>query len=141
MYLSNGNPTEAVDVMQYCWSGNWPKQRAPSIMQIKLNGDNWKKNHIFSINEAVSLEYVFNRNNNDSLIFDYQLYPETFSNKGGGDFQESPDEIPLEIISQSENNISFKVPNRKGHYRIFVFLKNKYNQSSVANIPFKVEGL
>ncbi len=141
MYLSNGNPTEAVDVMQYCWSGNWPKQRTPSIMQIKLNGDNWKKNHIFSINEAVSLEYVFNRNNNDSLIFDYQLYPETFSNKGGGDFQESPDEIPLEIISQSENNISFKVPNRKGHYRIFVFLKNKYNQSSVANIPFKVEVL
>ena len=22
MYLSNGHPTEAVDVMQYCWSGN-----------------------------------------------------------------------------------------------------------------------
>ena len=140
MYLSNGHPTEAIDVMQYCWSGNWPKQRAPSIMQIKLNGDNWKKNHIFSSGEEVSLEYVFNRNNNDSLIFDYQLYPETFSNKGGGDFQESPDEIPIEIISKSENKISFKVPSRKGYYRIFVFLKNKYNQSSVANIPFRVEG-
>ncbi|MAE14240.1 MAG: hypothetical protein CL821_01440 [Crocinitomicaceae bacterium] len=140
MYLSNGHPTEAIDVMQYCWSGNWPKQRAPSIMQIKLNGDNWKKNHIFSTGEEVSLEYVFNRNNNDSLIFDYQLYPETFSNKGGGDFQESPDEIPIEIISKSENKISFKVPSRKGYYRIFVFLKNKYNQSSVANIPFQVEG-
>ena len=140
MYLSNGHPTEAIDVMQYCWSGNWPKQRAPSIMQIKLNGDNWKKNHIFSTGEEVSLEYVFNRNNNDSLIIDYQLYPETFSNKGGGDFQESPDEIPIEIISKSENKISFKVPSRKGYYRIFVFLKNKYNQSSVANIPFQVEG-
>ena len=140
MYLSNGHPTEAIDVMQYCWSGNWPKQRAPSIMQIKLNEDNWKKNHIFSTGEEVSLEYVFNRNNNDSLIFDYQLYPETFSNKGGGDFQESPDEIPIEIISKSENKISFKVPSSKGYYRIFVFLKNKYNQSSVANIPFQVEG-
>ena len=140
MYLSNGHPTEAIDVMQYCWSGNWPKQRAPSIMQIKLNGDNWKKNHIFSTGEEVSLEYVFNRNNNDSLIIDYQLYPETFSNKGGGDFQESPDEIPIEIISKSENKISFKVPSSKGYYRIFVFLKNKYNQSSVANIPFQVEG-
>ena len=140
MYLSNGHPTEAIDVMQYCWSGNWPKQKAPSIMQIKLNGDNWKKNHIFSTGEEVSLEYVFNRNNNDSLIFDYQLYPETFSNKGGGDFQESPDEIPIEIICKSENKISFKVPSRKGYYRIFVFLKNKFNQSSVANIPFQVEG-
>ena len=139
MYLSNGHPTEAVDVMHYCWSGNWPKQRAPSIMEIKLNGENWKKNHIFSINEEVSLEYVFKRNQNDSLFFDYQLYPETFSNKGGGDFQESPDEIPLEIINQTANNISFKVPKKKGYYRIFVFLRNKYNQFSVGNIPFKVE--
>ena len=141
MYLSNGHPTEAVDVMQYCWKGEWPAKRAPSIMQIKLNGDNWKKNHIFSKNEEVSLEYVFNRNNNDSLIFDYQLYPETFSNKGGGDFQESPDEIPIEIIKQSENSLNFKVPNKKGFYRIFVFVRNETNQTSVANIPFKVEQL
>jgi hypothetical protein len=141
MYLSNGHPTEAVDVMQYCWKGEWPAKRAPSIMQIKLNGENWKKNHIFSKNEEVSLEYVFNRNNNDSLIFDYQLYPETFSNKGGGDFQESPDEIPIEIIKQSENSLNFKVPNKKGFYRIFVFVRNETNQTSVANIPFKVEQL
>jgi len=141
MYLSNGHPTEAVDVMQYCWKGEWPAKRAPSIMKIKLNGDNWKKNHVFVKDELVTLDFIYEKNNNDSLYFDFQLYPETFSTKGGGDFQESPDEIPLEIISQSENNISFKVPNRKGHYRIFVFLKNKYNQSSVANIPFKVEVL
>ena len=141
MYLSNGHPTEAVDVMQYCWKGEWPAKRAPSIMQIKLNGENWKKNHIFSKNEEVSLEYVFNRNNNDSLIFDYQLYPETFSNKGGGDFQESPDEIPIEITKQSENSLTFKVPNKKGFYRIFVFVRNETNQTSVANIPFKVEQL
>jgi hypothetical protein len=127
--------------MQYCWKGEWPAKRAPSIMQIKLNGENWKKNHIFSKNEEVSLEYVFNRNNNDSLIFDYQLYPETFSNKGGGDFQESPDEIPIEIIKQSENSLNFKVPNKKGFYRIFVFVRNETNQTSVANIPFKVEQL
>jgi hypothetical protein len=141
MYLSNGHPTEAVDVMQYCWKGEWPAKRAPSIMQIKLNGENWKKNHIFSKNEEVSLEYVFNKNKNDSLIFDYQLYPETFSNKGGGDFQESPDEIPIEIIKQSENSLTFKVPNKKGFYRIFVFVRNETNQTSVANIPFKVEQL
>ena len=140
MYLSNGYPTEAIDVMQYCWSGNWPKQRAPSIMEIKLNGDNWKKNHIFSVNQEVSLEYVFKRNNNDSLIFDYQLYPETFSNKSGGDFQDSPDEIPFKIINKFENSIKFKVPDKKGFYRVFVFVKNQYNQSSVANIPFKVLG-
>ena len=141
MYLSNGHPTEAVDVMQYCWIGNWPKPRSPSIMQIKLNGDNWKKNHVFKNREEVSLEFIYKKNDNDSLIFDFQLYPETFSNKGGGDFQESPDEIDFEIIKQSDNNIIFNVPSKKGFYRIFVFIRNEINQTSVANIPFKVEQL
>ena len=141
MYLSNGHPTEAVDVMQHCWSGLWPKPRSPSIMEIKLNGDNWKKNHVFKNREEVSLEFIYKKYDNDSLIFDFQLYPETFSNKGGGDFQESPDEIDFEIIKQSENNIIFNVPSKKGFYRIFVFIRNEINQTSVANIPFKVEQL
>ncbi|MEC7937586.1 MAG: glycoside hydrolase family 2 TIM barrel-domain containing protein, partial [Bacteroidota bacterium] len=45
MYLSNGNPTEAVDVMHYCWKGYWPEKRAPSIQEIFLNGESWKANH------------------------------------------------------------------------------------------------
>ena len=141
MYLSNGHPTEAVDVMQYCWKGEWPAKRAPSLMQIKLNGDNWKKNHVFIKNEEVILDFIYERNNNDSLYFDFQLYPETFSTKGGGDFQKSPDKLKFEIVKQSENSLSFKVPNKKGFYRIFVFVRNEINQTSVANIPFKVEQL
>jgi hypothetical protein len=141
MYLSNGHPTEAVDVMQYCWKGEWPAKRAPSLMQIKLNGDNWKKNHVFIKNEEVILDFIYKRNNNDSLYFDFQLYPETFSTKGGGDFQKSPDKLNFEIVKQSENSLSFKVPNKKGFYRIFVFVRNEINQTSVANIPFKVEQL
>ena len=141
MYLSNGHPTEAVDVMQYCWKGEWPAKRAPSLMQIKLNGENWKKNHVFIKNEEVILDFIYERNNNDSLYFDFQLYPETFSTKGGGDFQKSPDKLKFEIVEQSENSLSFKVPNKKGFYRIFVFVRNETNQTSVANIPFKVEQL
>ena len=59
MYLSNGNPTEAVDVMEYCWKGQWPEKRAPSIMKIKLNGGNWQKNHVFIKNEEVNLEFIY----------------------------------------------------------------------------------
>ena len=140
MYLSNGNPTEAVDVMEYCWKGQWPEKRAPSIMKIKLNGGNWQKNHVFIKNEEVNLEFIFNKNNNDSLYYDFQLYPETFSIKGGGDYQKSPDKLEFIKVKQLESSLTFNVPNKKGFYRMFVFIKNEINQSSVANIPFRVEG-
>ena len=110
-------------------------------MQIKLNGENWKKNHVFIKNEEVILDFIYERNNNDSLYFDFQLYPETFSTKGEGIFKNPPDKLKFEIVEQSENSLSFKVPNKKGFYRIFVFVRNETNQTSVANIPFKVEQL
>ena len=31
MFYDNGEPTGAVDVMQYLWSGKWPRNRAPQI--------------------------------------------------------------------------------------------------------------
>ena len=99
------------------------------------------RNHVFVKNEEVTLEFSYNRNNNDSLYFDFELYPETFSTKGGGDKQKSPDKLVFEKIKQTNNTMTFKVPNKKGFYRIFVFVKNEINQSSVANIPFKVESL
>jgi hypothetical protein len=104
-------------------------------------GENWKENHEFTKNEEVTLNFSFKRNNNDTLYFDFQLYPETFSTKGGGDFQKSPEKLKFDIIKQSENSLTFKVPNKKGFYRIFVFIRNEINQTSVANIPFKVEQL
>ena len=33
MFLSNGNPTEAVDVIQFCWTGKWPESRN---LQLKI---------------------------------------------------------------------------------------------------------
>ena len=87
MYLSNGHPTEAVDVMQYCWKGEWPAKRAPSLMQIKLNGENWKKNHVFIKNEEVILDFIYERNNNDSL---YSVISRNFFYKRGRGFSKIP---------------------------------------------------
>ena len=139
MFLSNGNPTEAVDVMQYCWTGEWPQSRAPSIKNISLENTGWRKDHTLapSIQATLKIEYL--KYNNEEIIVEYVLFPEAFSEKIGGDIQKSPDPINLEIVEQSNNELIFKSPEEKGAYRIFAFVKNKKNQSSVANIPFLVE--
>ena len=139
MFLSNGNPTEAIDVMQYCWTGNWPESRAPSIVNIELENLDWKKDHVLASSVEVNLSIEYLKYNNDSVIFEYKLFPEAFSNKIGGDIQKSPKPIDFEITNQSKNKITFISPKEKGAYRIFAFIKNEKNQSSVANVPFLIK--
>ena len=139
MFLSNGNPTEAVDVMQYCWTGEWPESRAPSIKNISLENIGWRKDHILDSSTQATLNIEFNKYNNNKVIVEYILFPEAFSNKIGGDIQKSPDPIEFEIVKKSETELTFISPNKKGAYRLFAYVKNEIGQSSVANIPFIVQ--
>tara|TARA_B100001093_G_scaffold76751_1_gene67663 strand:+ start:11388 stop:12665 length:1278 start_codon:yes stop_codon:yes gene_type:complete len=139
MFLNNGNPTEAVDVMHYCWKGEWPNSRAPSIRDISLENIGWRKDHVIKPSNQVTLKIEYSKYNNKKVNVEYVLFPEAFSNKIGGDIQKSPDPIPFEIVKQSENELIFISPKKKGAYRLFAFLKNDRGQSSVANIPFLVQ--
>ena len=139
MFLSNGNPTEAVDVMQYCWTGEWPQSRAPSIRDISLENIGWRKDHIVAPSSQVTMKIEYLKYNNNKVIFEYVLYPEAFSDKIGGDIQTSPEPINFEIVNQRDNELVFISPKIKGAYRIFAYIKNELGQSSVANIPFLVE--
>ena len=139
MFLKNGNPTEAVDVMHYCWKGEWPNSRAPSIRDISLENIGWRKDHIIEPSMQATVKIEYSKYNNNKVDVEYVLYPEAFSNKIGGDIQKSPDPIPFEIVRQTENKLIFISPKKKGAYRLFAFVKNDKGQSSVANIPFLIQ--
>ncbi len=139
MFLKNGNPTEAVDVMHYCWKGEWPNSRAPSIRDISLENIGWRKDHIIEPSKQATVKIEYSKYNNNNVYIEYVLYPEAFSNKIGGDIQKSPDPIPFEIVRQTENKLIFISPKKKGAYRLFAFVKNDKGQSSVANIPFLIK--
>ena len=139
MFLKNGNPTEAVDVMHYCWKGEWPNSRAPSIRDISLENIGWRKDHVIEPSRQATVKIEYSKYNNKKVNIEYVLYPEAFSNKIGGDIQKSPDPIPFEIVRQTENELIFISPKKKGAYRLFAFVKNDKGQSSVANIPFLIQ--
>ena len=139
MFLSNGKPTEAVDVMRFCWTGEWPQSRAPSIKDISLENIGWRKDHILAPSVQATLNVKYLKYNNKKVIVEYVLYPEAFSNKIGGDIQKSPDPIKFDVVNQSDNELTFISPKKKGAYRLFAYVKNEKGQSSVANIPFLVE--
>ena len=139
MFLNNGAPTEAIDAMHFCWKKSWPDQRAPSIVDIHLNGIGWKKDHILGPSSKSKLVVNYEKYDNSTVELEYHLYPEAFTNKIGGDRQISPDEIKFEIVNKGDHQIEFIAPKKRGAYRIFAFVKNEHNQYSVANIPFVIE--
>tara|TARA_Y100000385_G_scaffold26981_1_gene25597 strand:+ start:2427 stop:3704 length:1278 start_codon:yes stop_codon:yes gene_type:complete len=139
MFLSNGEPTEAVDVMQFCWKGEWPQSRSPSIRNISLENIGWRKDHVLAPSKQATLSIEYLKYNNKKVMVEYVLYPEAFSDKIGGDIQKSPVPVKFEIIKKSDNELTFISPNKKGAYRLFAYVKNEKGQTSVANIPFLVE--
>ena len=48
--------TEAVDVMEYVWTGSWPENRSPQIRSMTLDGREALQN-VMTLLESESIEY------------------------------------------------------------------------------------
>ena len=125
--------------MHYCWTGSWPEHRAPSVMDIRLNGIGWRQDHVVKAGETATLDFDCPLCEEQEVELELRLFPEGFTNKIGGDLQERPDELNLAFESTEGRAMTFTTPARPGAYRVFLFAQNPHHQVSVANIPFLVE--
>ena len=139
MFTHDGRPTDAVDAMHYCWTGSWPEHRAPSVMDIELNGIGWRKDHVVSANVPLTLQIDCPLCQDQDVELTLRLFPEAFTNKIGGDIQERPEEMNIQIVSSDASSMTLVSPNVLGAYRVFAFVQNSHHQVSVANVPFLVE--
>lgn len=140
MFFNDACPTEAVDVMHYCWTGDWPENRAASVMSMELDGVKWNLDHVIEGGASAELLVDYQvHDNNDDVDIELRLYPESQTTKMGGDQQKSLEEISLDITSKESNEFTFIVPKEKGAYRVFAYTRTEHGQCSVANIPFLVK--
>lgn len=139
MFTPDGVPTDAVDAMAFCWSGSWPEPRAPSIMNISMNGIPWMKEHVVQPGERAELNLDCPLCVSQEVELVVRLFPESVSKKIGGDIQKSLEEMEVDVVARGENMAAFIIPDKPGAYRVFVFAQNEHRQVSVANVPFLVE--
>mgnify|MGYP001060123166 CR=1 FL=1 len=139
MFTPDGVPTDAVDAMAFCWSGSWPEPRAPSIMNISMNGIPWMKEHVVHAGERAELNLDCPLCASQEVELVVRLFPESVSKKIGGDIQKRLEEMEVDVVAQGENMVAFITPDKPGAYRVFVFAQNEHRQVSVANVPFLVE--
>jgi hypothetical protein len=138
LFLETGEQTETIDVLQKHWSGNWPSNRCPQIAPIGIGSKIIQKGiHL----KPGSKNYAYTDATDpdkDSLIYKWEIYPESKEKKEGGDKEEKPRAVDGLILEGTTRKLCFKAPAVEGAYRLFVYVSDRHGHAATANAPFYV---
>jgi hypothetical protein len=138
MFDSNGNKSEAVDVMGLLWKKKRPEHKAPQINYMLVDKLGAKDNVIYTVNDRGSAEIKLLEGNENITGVKWEILQEDWFKKG---ISSNTTLIKAEkglIISASGLNVTFRTPGREGPYRIFATVYDKFGNYSTCNTPFYV---
>jgi len=138
LFTDKGLPTEAIDVLTYCWSGAYPENRSPRIDSVTFNGKDTYLNTILTAGSKSEVVLYASDLNGDKINYRWELYPESTDLKTGGDAENKPPMILGKIRGSESSSITLKAPMKEGRYRLFVFADDG-EKMAYMNIPFYVE--
>lgn len=139
LFTEDGEKMEAIDVMQYFWTGEWPENRAPAIINAEINGLGRYDGVTLSPGTENTAYVEYNDPDNDSIIIECEIMKEATQLGDGGDFEPRPPSVETDIKSTPDGKITFTAPEEKGPYRLFIYVRDNNNHAGTVNIPFKVE--
>jgi hypothetical protein len=139
MFNHEGKEVVTMDALQYAWTGKWPDNRSPVSGQILIDGKSADEPVVLLAGMTSTARVSVWDRENDTLHFDWVVYPESTSKARGGD-PEIP-EIPVEGVTgeKKENTVTLNAPGSEGAYRLYVFVNDKNERVSISNIPFYVK--
>jgi len=138
IFTKEGNATQSIDVLNSYWQGDFRNQ-APIIHSFVLNNKDKKESVKVKKGKNCIFSYEVTDVDNDSLIYEFVLMPESTDKKSGGDFEKTPEPISFKIIENLNNKIVIKAPSRSGPYRFFIYILDCNKNVATANIPFYVK--
>lgn len=137
MFDKEWRETEAVDVMHYEWTGEWPENRAPRVDSMRINGLSAYDFVCLDPGEKATAQ-VWMRDS-DRITYTWELLPEQTSFGYGGNGEKKPQSIDAAFETDKEGFVRFIAPSEKGAYRLFVAgYDDGGNHAAFANIPFYV---
>lgn len=137
----NEAETEAVESMQYMWTGKWPDNLAPRIKSLSINGMEALDHVSLAPGSINSAEVFADDPDHDDLEFQWELLPEPSEFGAYAGQGEVKPEAVEDFIQQSDHGmIRFTIPDEDGKsYRLFVYIYDGQGNMAVANMPFYVE--
>ena len=139
MFTNEEEETEVMDVMIKGWTGKTPDNQAPKISNFTLFNKVAKNNIILKTGIALNANVNISDPEEDKIIYQWQVIPESNDKKTGGDKEKAPK--PLRgVFKKSDsfkNTVSFTI-RYPGEYRLFIFAKDGNGNVATGNIPFKI---
>ncbi len=127
----------AVDAMHYNWTGNWPANRAPEVLDMLINGTPAEQGIVVAPGEALSSWVNARDPEADRLTYVWELLEEPKVLGSGGSFEPRP--ASLARITQDQSpELNLSAPLSAGEYRLFVYVLDNNGHAATANIPFQV---
>lgn len=142
LFTEEFDQTEAIDVMQYVWTGSWPEHRAPRITEIAVDGKGRYDSVRLESGRRFTAALVSDSEAGappSGLRVRAEILPEATELGEGGDYEPRPAVVPGLIGEVSPQAIVFSAPDEPGPYRLFVYLLDAHGHAATANLPFLVE--
>lgn len=138
LFTEDGKPTEAIDELQYSFTGSYPENRAPTIDSIHFAEKNQILDLVLDPGSKQTVQLFASDKNKDVLNYNWELYPESTDLKTGGDSEGKPPMISGRVKGRKTDKIVLRTPMTEGRYRLFVFIDDGHKVAYM-NIPFYVE--
>ncbi len=137
MLTEDGNLTEAVDVMQHAWTGEWPENRTPRVEAMLLDGKTATDSVTLAPGETYEAVFEVRDPDGGAVTYRWELKPESTATTGGGDYEEPLTNLEGFIADSSAAATTLTAP-APGKYRLFAYAYDEQRHVAHANIPFLV---
>ena len=139
LFTEQGEKTGAVNVMEYLWTGKWPDQIAPKILNAEIKGkggrfDNIRLERNVLYSAVTEVEYP----EGGQITARAEILPEPSELSDGGDFEKRPRTIEGLVVSAYPDKVVFRSPSGEGAYRLFIYISDDDNNTGTINIPFLI---
>jgi hypothetical protein len=139
MFLKTGEATAIVDELPHYWTGEYPKNRAPQLDSIKIDGKNAVDNIYLKPGKEYAVKVFVSEPDGDLMTYSWELQGEVAERSQGGAHENEPTKISFETVSDLNGELRFISPKQKGEYRLFSYVFDGKGKVGTANVPFFVE--
>jgi hypothetical protein len=137
MLTEDGNETEAVDVMHYAWTGQWPDNRTPRVERLLLDGKGGRSSAVLAAGQEVEAVFDVVDPEGGPLVYRWELKPESGATSEGGDYEAPIASLEGYLADPAAARTTLTAP-PPGKYRLFAYADDDQLHVAHANVPFLV---